>query len=154
MKLSAILLTLLLLPFSATFGQAIDETIIYGGLKYDQNAYVSATGIGFKAGSGVWTFLSGGPANDGAEIATEGVYLFYKGDFCFGPILGPNIDWVDTQADSMAPVAYLLGSTGWLIAYGLGEDFGAWVFVKNRMTFGETSYEPDTQFGLGLYFKL
>lgn len=154
MKKYLILAVLLLVPCTLVFGQAIDETVVYGGLKYDKSGYVSATGVGFRVGSGIWTFLSGGPANDGAEIATEGVYLFYKGDFCFGPILGPNIDWIDVQGDNVAPVTYLLGSSGWLVGYELGEDFGAWGFVKHRWTFEDNLYEPNTQFGLGLYFKL
>ena len=154
MKLLTILLTLLLLPVSATFGQAIDETVVYGGLKYDQNAYVSASGVGFKMGKGLWGFVSAGPANDGAEAALEAVYFIDKGRFSFGSILGPNFDWVDYPTDSLNPVMYFLGAVGTIVAYELTDDIGVWAAVKQKWTFGDNSYNPNTQLGGGLYLKV
>lgn len=154
MKLFTILLTLLLVPYTLTFGQAIDETVVYGGLKFDQNVYGSATGVGFRAGKGIWAFLSAGPSNDGAEIATEGVYLLDRGNFSFGPVLGGGVDWQDYVADDLDPIAYWIGAVGWLAAYRFADDFGVWGVIKRRQALEENSYEPNTQFALGLYLKL
>ena len=157
MKMLSIILLTSVLCFGAGDSDAQDANIGWAGVRVDDGArfslgYGKDLGVGFKGGH-FWV-LTG--TNVGAESSwdiAEISLLFTAFDkLHFGPVAGPNVDWVDAPpADGLA---YLSGAGGGLVCYDLWADGGLWGYGKFKYTFeADNLYRDGWATGGGLYIR-
>ena len=137
MKMLSIILLTSVLCFGAGDSNAQDANIGWAGVRVDDGArfslgYGKDLGVGFKGGH-FWVLTA-----------------FDK--LHFGPVAGPNVDWVDAPpADGLA---YLSGAGGGLVCYDLWADGGLWGYGKFKYTFeADNLYRDGWATGGGLYIR-
>jgi len=154
MKLLSCILLASVLMFGAA--QAQEANLGWAGIRADDGVrfslgYAHDLGVGFKGGH-VWLMTGTNVGSESSWDIAEVALLFSSGDFYFGPVAGPNVDWVDAPpADALA---YLSGAGGGLLGVDVWDTYGLWAYGKFKYTFeADNLYRDGWAVGGGLYVR-
>ena len=141
-------------PATSYIAEEDNPVTLMIGIKYDESmigVIGSVMPMGNRFYSTAYTQMGG----LGGSVNLETMYLFSTAGFYFGPLLGPNVDWINEENDGVRPVAYFVGATGFVAGYAFNDDVGLWGAIKYKYSFDDANMYPDGyEFGVGLNISL
>ena len=158
MKYFAFILILLL--STSIFAQTPHSNVVYGIVQYD-NTFYGSVGTGQQVKGNIWSFESikfGKVDGTIQQTSTETAlaYIIQSpviSDHIFiGPILGPNVDWLDKIGDGQSASAYITGAAGIIAGYIFDNNLGFVGFCKRRFSLEKNAFENTYAAGGGLIY--
>lgn len=152
-----LLLAFIIMPVSITFAQEQEQSnsIVFGGMNYDE-VPVIVTGIGVNLpGTKIWTFNYINVGEYGSFNSELGL-LFGNDKLYFGPIAGPNVEWIEPSSE-IEMINYFTGAGGLIAGFKFSENFGIWSYAKYKFDFKKednSMYVDGVAYGIGLYIPL
>ena len=139
-------------PPATSYYDVKDPVTLMIGFKYDESMIGVIGGV-VPLGAGFYEAGYSQLGGLGGTINLETMYLISGGGFYFGPLIGPNVDWINMENDGISPIAYFVGAVGFVGGYSFTQDFGIGVAAKHKFGLKEDNLYPDG-YEVGLFVTI
>jgi len=145
---------------ASAFGQVAHNNVVYSVAQYD-NTFYGSVGTGQKVKGNIWSFESikfGKVDGTIQQTSTETALAYIikspviTDHIFIGPILGPNVDWLDQTNDGESAAAYITGAAGVIAGYLFDNGIGFTGFCKRRFSFEKNAFDNTYVAGGGVIY--